>query len=78
MLHRVDGMVKQFVTLYSTEWGRNPWANITSLASAFGWSDIVGQTTADYFDSQGINKKWTMEMVEAATRVNYGQVGRRD
>lgn len=67
-------MIKEFLTLYTPEAGANPFDNVTSLTSKLEWTDIVGQTAMDYFDSQGIDQRWTREMVEAATRVNYGQV----
>lgn len=67
-------MIKQFVTLYTPEAGANPFHNISALASKLEWTDLVGQSTMEYLDSQGIDQRWTREMVEAATRVNYGQV----
>ena len=70
---RVDSMINQYTALYSTTWGKTPYANLTSLATALDWTDIIGQSTATYLDSQGIDRKWTNEMVEGATRVNYGQ-----
>ena len=67
-------MMKDFVALYSPEAGSKPFETLTSLATDHGWTDIVNQSTMDYFDTQGINPRWTREMIEAATRVNYGQV----
>ncbi|KAF7986244.1 hypothetical protein HWV62_38711 [Athelia sp. TMB] len=67
----VNEIVAQFVTLYTR--GSPKWANMSNLATSFGWSDIIAQSTAGYLDSQGISPKFTREMVEAATRVNYGQ-----
>lgn len=49
------------------------WANMSSLATTFGWSDLIAQSTADYLDTHGVAPKFTREMIEAATRVNYGQ-----
>ena len=71
---RVDSMISQYTALYSTTWGKTPYANLSGLATALDWTDIIGQSTASYLDSQGIDRKWTNEMVEGATRVNYGQV----
>ncbi|KAI0828535.1 Prenylcysteine lyase-domain-containing protein [Trametes gibbosa] len=63
--------VSIFQELYSS---RSPrWSNITSVVSDLGWSDVIAQTTSEYFDLQGIDRRWTRELVEAATRVNYGQ-----
>ena len=67
-------MVKDFVTLYTPQVGSSPWSNVTALAYQLEWTDIINQSTMDYFDSQGIDARWTREMIEAATRVNYGQV----
>ena len=49
------------------------WSNISSLASTFGWTDMVAQSTSEYFDTHGVNTKFSREMIEAATRMNYGQ-----
>ena len=68
-------MVKDFARLYTPQTGSSPWSNITALTYQLEWTDIVSQNTMDYFDSQGIDSRWTREMIEAATRVNYGQVG---
>lgn len=76
--HRVQSMVTDFSNLYEQKIGSQPFTNITALASELSWTDIVGQTTMDYFDEQGIYHKWTAEMVDAATRVNYGQVRKHD
>jgi prenylcysteine oxidase / farnesylcysteine lyase len=67
-------MIKDIMNLYSPAAGSKPFTNITSLASELGWTDIAAQSTMDYFDSQGLDQRWTREMIEAATRVNYGQV----
>ena len=37
---------------------------MSNLATSFGWSDIVAQSTAEYLDSQGISPKFTREMVD--------------
>lgn len=66
-------MINQFVKLYNGS-GRSPFGSVTTLAESYNWTEIASKTTAEYFDEHGIDRKWTMEMVEAATRVNYGQV----
>lgn len=65
-------MVGIFEGLYRPESPR--WANISAVVSDLGWSDVTAQTTAEYFDLHGVDRRWTRELVEAATRVNYGQV----
>lgn len=68
----VQGMVKELDRLYSAATPR--WSNISELALDLGWTELVAQTAAEYFDSKGVSKKFSREVVEAATRVNYGQV----
>lgn len=67
----VDTMIDQFVQLYTR--GAPKWDNMSSLATAFGWTDMIAQSTSEYLDTHGVSPKFTREMVEAATRVNYGQ-----
>lgn len=67
-------MISEFVTLYNSTWGMQPFSDLTELAAGLGWTATINQSTMAYFDAQGINARWTREMVEAATRVNYGQV----
>jgi prenylcysteine oxidase/farnesylcysteine lyase len=64
-------MIDQFLQLYS--FNAPTWDNISSLASSFEWTDMVTQSMAEYLDSRGISPKFTRELVEASTRVNYGQ-----
>jgi len=68
----VDDMIKQFVTLYSPETAK--WDDISDLASSFGWTGMVSQTTLEYLKTHGVSQKYAYELVEGATRVNYGQV----
>ena len=68
---RVQDMIDKFVTLYTP--ASPSWSNITELASVLGWADLVAQTSSQYLDAQGISRKFSREIIEAATRVNYGQ-----
>jgi prenylcysteine oxidase/farnesylcysteine lyase len=65
-------MVKQILVLYTAVSPK--WDNITDLSARLGWTEIVNSTTADYLAKQGVSEKYVNEVVEAATRVNYGQV----
>lgn len=65
-------MVGKFVSLYSWEFS-TPFQNLTELVTDLEWKKVVSQTTSEFFDLQGIDRRWTREMVEGATRVNYGQ-----
>jgi prenylcysteine oxidase / farnesylcysteine lyase len=67
----VQAVIKSYLQLYAPNTPR--WDNITSLASALGWQDIISQTTASYFQTEGVSDKYIYELIEAATRVNYGQ-----
>ena len=69
---RVKEISETILTLYAPVTHR--FKSISELASNLNWDAIASHTTADYLDSQGVNPSWTREMVEAATRINYGQV----
>lgn len=66
-------MINQFLYLYSPEF-HVPFQNVTELMLNFDWTSHVSQTTQEFFDLQGVDRRWVREMIEAATRVNYGQV----
>ena len=65
-------MIDTIMVLYTTDTPK--WDNIADLAASLGWMDLVTNSTADYFVSQGVSKQYTHEIIEAGTRVNYGQV----
>lgn len=65
-------MINKWVTLYTPESPR--WTNITTLATEMEWTELVAQSAAEYLDLQGVHRRFSREVVEAATRVNYGQV----
>ncbi|KAH7910709.1 FAD/NAD(P)-binding domain-containing protein [Hygrophoropsis aurantiaca] len=67
----VQDMISRFIGLYTTESPR--WDNVADLAAKFDWTSMANQTTADYFESKGVSPRFTRELIEAATRVNYGQ-----
>ena len=67
----VKSMVTQFLTLYSPNTPR--FSNITTLASDLGWTPVIASTAAGYFDTQGVSRLFSRELIDAATRVNYGQ-----
>ena len=51
------------------------WDTITALSEHLGWDALTNTTVAEYLSSQhGVSDKYISEVVEAATRVNYGQV----
>ena len=68
----VKSMIDGFLGLYQPSTPR--WSNITHVVSEMGWEDVVAKSMAEYLDLEGIDRRWSRELVEAATRVNYGQV----
>ena len=65
-------MVTEYLRLYTTESPR--WDDVAHLVETMDWTDFVNSTTLEYLTARGISEKWIKEMVESATRVNYGQV----
>lgn len=59
--------------LYTTESPR--WDDVADLSSSFEWDEMANSTCIDYLVANGVSELFAQEMVEAATRVNYGQVG---
>ncbi|EMD32466.1 hypothetical protein CERSUDRAFT_118802 [Gelatoporia subvermispora B] len=67
----VASMLDEYLELYAKTAPR--FDNITDLTQTMGWTHWIAQTTAEFFDSRGIDRRFTRELIEAATRVNYGQ-----
>ncbi|TFK79186.1 FAD/NAD(P)-binding domain-containing protein, partial [Polyporus arcularius HHB13444] len=67
----VDGMVNTILKLYRADSPR--FRNISSLASELGWTNVAGQTSLEYLRSSKVDDLWSLEFVEALTRLNYGQ-----
>ncbi|KAH7875610.1 Prenylcysteine lyase-domain-containing protein [Lentinula edodes] len=67
----VAEMLKQYSTLYTADSPK--WDNITDLAHSFGWKNLIESTGAEFFTSNGVSKQYVFELIEAASRVNYGQ-----
>ena len=68
----VQNIVKKFLSFYSSD--APSWANISDLADTLHWAAIINTTTKEYLLTQGVSQKYIGEVIEAATRVNYGQV----
>lgn len=66
-------MIGKYVTLY--EPSAQNWTSIEELNNALNWTELISQTGAEYFEGHGVSQKFTNELIEALTRVNYGQVG---
>ncbi|KAK0523988.1 hypothetical protein OC842_005969 [Tilletia horrida] len=50
-----------------------PWRSIETLARKLKFDDLTGQTAEAWFTTKGVGKLFIEEIIEAATRVNYGQ-----
>ncbi|KAI0683508.1 FAD/NAD(P)-binding domain-containing protein [Earliella scabrosa] len=72
---KVQSIVKERVDRFLEFYQPSPprWQNMSAVVSALEWASVTAQTMAEYFDQQGIDPRFTRELVEAATRVNYGQ-----
>lgn len=69
----VKNLISRSLGLYTSESPR--WDDVADLASQYEWAEMANSTCIDYFVANGISGLFTREMVDAATRVNYGQVG---
>jgi len=49
------------------------WDTISSLVDTFDWSEAVNSTAVDFFTSKGVSEKYIFELIQPASRVNYGQ-----
>ncbi|TFK83419.1 hypothetical protein K466DRAFT_555076 [Polyporus arcularius HHB13444] len=67
----LDAMTNKILRLYEPD--TPVWQNATSLLSELEWADVTAQTTAEYLDLHGVDRRFSRELIEAATRVNYGQ-----
>jgi len=50
-----------------------PWQSIESLAKRLKFDSLIAQTAESWFYVKGVGKLFIEEVIEAATRVNYGQ-----
>ncbi|EPQ61030.1 FAD/NAD P-binding domain-containing protein [Gloeophyllum trabeum ATCC 11539] len=67
----VQSMLNRFLTLYTPESPK--WDTISNLTLALEWQELLMRTAAEYFDVHGVSRRFSREIIEAATRVNYGQ-----
>lgn len=72
---RTDSIVKSVVSRYLSlyEAQTHKFENITTLAEDLDFLEFTSKDTATYFDEQGVSPIFVNEVIEAATRVNYGQ-----
>ncbi|KAG7099795.1 hypothetical protein E1B28_001607 [Marasmius oreades] len=67
----VKSMIQDYLHLYSQDAPK--WDNINTLATTLGFLDMTANTTANFFEAKGVAANFVREIIEAATRVNYGQ-----
>ncbi|KAK1218693.1 hypothetical protein PQX77_018592 [Marasmius sp. AFHP31] len=65
-------MNQHFLGLYNSS-DTLRWENIASLVAKLGLLDLTGNSTANYFESNGVSAQFVNEIVEGALRINYGQ-----
>ena len=73
LLYSASYTTQQFLKLYSSPDALR-WQNISTLATALDLLDMAANSTADFFQSKGVSAQFVNEIVEGATRINYGQV----
>lgn len=72
-LSSVQNLISRFLGLYTTDSPR--WDDIADLATTFEWDEMSNSTCIDHLNANGVPELFTQEMISAAARVNYGQVG---
>lgn len=63
-------MVDQVLNLYTSV---TYWTSVEELSNALNLTELVNVDAATYIASKGIKANFAHEIIEAATRVNYGQ-----
>lgn len=64
-------MIDSYLSLYTKETPR--WNRVEDVSAALGFDNLVASTTLDFLQSKEVSAEYITEVVEAATRVNYGQ-----
>lgn len=64
-------MINSYLALYSKDGPR--WEKVEDASTALDFESITSSTTSEFLLSQGVSSNYIYEVVEAATRVNYGQ-----
>lgn len=72
LLNSTKQLIKNFVKIYTQNFP--VFSSIADWAAHLDMHTIAAQTGAEYFDEQGVTRIWSREVIEAFTRVNYGQV----
>lgn len=67
----VRNLVKGMLELYQPTSPK--WDSVAGLLKTIGWTKMANSTTAESFKEQGVSDQYIFEVIQAATRVNYGQ-----
>ncbi|KAG5339896.1 hypothetical protein C0989_003043 [Termitomyces sp. Mn162] len=67
----VKSAVERYLTIYSLESPK--WDSIADVSAALGYSNMTKDTAASFFAEAGVARRFAFELIEGATRVNYGQ-----
>ncbi|KAH8832141.1 Prenylcysteine lyase-domain-containing protein [Flagelloscypha sp. PMI_526] len=67
----IANMYSSYVNIYTTKIPR--WQKISDLASSLGFSSLLPQTLLTYLRANNVSDGYSTELLEGATRVNYGQ-----
>lgn len=70
--YSVKTMIDSFLGLYTPESLR--WDDLSTFSEELQWASMTNQTALEYLKANGVAPLFTQELVDAATRVNYGQV----
>lgn len=66
----VTQVAHSFISLYISF---HSWDSVDQVATTVGWNTLTAQTGATLFNANNVDKDFTFEIVEAASRVNYAQ-----
>ncbi|KAG6885530.1 hypothetical protein C0993_000526 [Termitomyces sp. T159_Od127] len=67
----VKAVVERYLTIYSLD---SPnWDSIADISAALDYSNMTRDTATSFFAQVGVAKRFASELIEGATRVNYGQ-----
>ncbi|GAA5796649.1 hypothetical protein HPULCUR_002022 [Helicostylum pulchrum] len=63
-------VVEKFLELYDTDYG---FENIAKIVDTLGFNSLFNQSASDYLKKLGVNKRFSNEILQTATRGNYCQ-----
>lgn len=75
MLPQVNSAIEKFTLLYDYDFieQNGPFNSVDEMVESLGMTELIQQSGLSYLTSNGISKEFAEEIIESATRVNYGQ-----